>query len=84
MFKRGTALPLMESGWPDAKDDGMKIRNSITDLPKEWRLPHLKYNVGSGVEKPSPATPSYTTQPPMETALELNGMLWPQARIWGI
>lgn len=71
------------NGLPDAKDDGMKIRNFLTDLPKEGRLAPLKYNVGSDVEKPSRATPRNTTQPPMETALELNGMLWPQSRIWG-
>ena len=73
----------MEIGWPDANYYLNKLKKFPTDLPKEWRLPPLKYNAGSGVEEPSPTSPSNTTQPPMETALGLNEILWPQVKIWG-
>ena len=42
----------MENGWPNAKDGGNHLKCSLTNPPKEWRLPPLKNSSESGVVEP--------------------------------
>ena len=51
------------NGWPGAKDDGNHLKFSLTNPPKEIRIPPLKNSSGSGVVEPPlqhPATQCYT------------------------
>ena len=66
---RGTALDMMESGWPDAKYGGISLETTFADLSKRWKLPPLKIKPRMVLQKTSPATPSNTAQTPPGTAL---------------